>query len=379
MTDPATYEAQEEARAKIDAAAVAAEVGVLAVIAERLGKILPDSTQNDAADWANYDEQKLEAAMSKGRAMIDSAVDKVFKAMDKGNAAWADAYYKATGTIPRSNETDAVLLEGRKKAKGRVGQLCRTSVTGIVDESGAFAPLYEGYRAAVSRAVASMAMGEATYHQAVAQAVSGLSRHGLKVRYESGAVRELYAAVDTNVMDGYRTTMNAQRVAHGRAFGADGVEVSAHEPCAPDHLPYQGRRFPNREWESIQVSLGRPLVTGANCHHTTSPVIMGIGESAWADQLADMNRRSTEAVTFKGVSGRELTMTRYEATQYQRKIEREIRRSKMDSYLMDRANMGQQAAIAEQRAKSLNAYYRSMSAKTGLHTLEERTRLYVAR
>lgn len=379
MADPASFEAQEEARDKVDMAAVAAEAGVLAVIAQRLGRITPDSTQNDAADWAHYDERDTAEAMAKGRAMVDSAVSDVFSELGKGNDEWAEQFYSATGKA-RSNSADAALIDGRKAAKKRVGELCRTSVVGIVDDAGQYAPLFEGYRAVVSRSVAAMALGKAPYEQEVARAVRALSRHGVMVRYASGAVRELFAAVDTNVMDGYRVTMAAQRIEHGKAFGADGVEVSAHDNCAPDHLPFQGRRFSNEQWaHGAPSTLSRRLVTGANCHHTVSPVIIGIGESAWKDRLGEMNRRSEEAVTFKGAGGKDLTMTRYEATQYQRRIEREIRRSKMEANLMDKAGLPRDAAYADARAKSLTAYYRSMSAKTGLPMRPRRTKLYVAR
>ena len=117
---------------------------------------------------------------------------------------------------------------------------------------------------------------------------------------------------------------------------------------------------------------------GPNCRHSLSPVIMGIGESAWKDRLAEMNRRSTEQVTFKGLGGKDLTMTRYDATQYQRKVEREIRRAKMESLLSDKARLPMKAQAMDARAKDLTAYYRSMSRKTGLSMRPRRTKLYVS-
>ena len=40
---------------------------------------------------------------------------------------------------------------------------------------------------------------------------------------------------------------------HGQKFGADGVELSAHAICAPDHLAVQGRQFSNEEFDKMQI------------------------------------------------------------------------------------------------------------------------------
>ena len=64
-----------------------------------------------------------------------------------------------------------------------------------------------------------------------------------KVRYASGLTRRLDTAARQNVLDGFRALMQRTRDETGKAFGADGVEISAHMLCAEDHLPYQGRQF----------------------------------------------------------------------------------------------------------------------------------------
>ena len=37
----------------------------------------------------------------------------------------------------------------------------------------------------------------------------------------------------------------------GERFGADGVEISAHYPCAEDHVDIQGRQFSNEKFEKL--------------------------------------------------------------------------------------------------------------------------------
>ena len=91
------------------------------------------------------------------------------------------------------------------------------------------------------------------------------------------------------------------------------------------------------------------------------------------DQLQEIIDRSNEEVTFDGLSGRPMTMSRYEATQYQRKVEAAIRRDNMASTL---ANDAGATTDAGRRAKELTGYYKSMSKDVGLTTRIERTKAY---
>ena len=366
----------EEAENLIDKATVAAQMGVLAVIAERLGKI-GKAASYDVESWEVADFIAIESAVKRGRQLIDRAIAKAMDALDKANYEWASAYYRESGAA-ESAEASAVIVEGRKDIAKRANSLCRTSVMGIMDRHGNVVPLREGYREAVSRAVAAMRAGEAAYQTEIARTSGELARHGLRVRYESGYTRELYASVRTNVMDGYRTVMTAQRFAHAKAFGYDGVEVSAHFQCAPDHQPYQGQRYSLERWREIEGTLGRPLVTGANCRHTVSPVILAVGKPSYsAEEIKAMNSQSNETVRFRGVGGKAMEMSRYDATQYQRGIEREIRRSRADAYLLENEGLKGEAMAASRRADDCIAYYRSMSRQAGLTRRDERTRLYV--
>ena len=68
-----------------------------------------------------------------------------------------------------------------------------------------------------------------------------------------------------------------------------------------------------------------------------------------------------------------MTMSRYEATQYQRKVEAAIRRDNMASKL---ANDAGAITDAGRRAKELTSYYKSMSREVGLTTRIERTKVY---
>ena len=175
-------------------------------------------------------------------------------------------------------------------------------------------------------------------------------------------------------MGAFRKTMSDARWEMGRQFGADGVEVSAHGLCAPDHLPYQGRQMSMGQFEAANASLDRPLVDGANCRHTAYPIIMGVSKPAYDTEYLDMLREeSVREVTFTGLSGKELTMTRYEATQYQRGLETMIRKERLTASMMERAGLDPSSSKA--RIRELQSRYRAVSNECELVTRPELTKV----
>lgn len=379
MVDPATDEAQREAENEIEALAVAIEVAVLAVIARRLGAITKETTRTQLYSEMNKDLAEIDKIIQKGNNALQLKAKELMSRMANANDKWAEQYYKEMDVeqlLFRDNKAlSQALKNGTRGALEDIAAQCRTSVIGI-SNGHRIAPLKDAYEKIVNEAASSMAIGEATYQAAVNESVATLSDAGLKVVYESGETRELYAAVRTNVMDAYRTTMVEMRFIQGAEFGADGVEVSAHVPCAIDHEEFQGRRFSYRAFQNVQNSLGRPLVTGANCHHTTYPIILGVGKSQYSKADRErMIRQSNEKVTFIGLSGRELSMSRYNATQYQRGVESKIRKTKTQAELLKQANMPT-ADVYQEYASTLTSYYKSMSKAAGIGTRMERTKSF---
>lgn len=376
--DPASQQALNGAADSVESAATAVELAALGVVAAALGSITASTTYAKMRAQEARDLKAIEQALKRGNKLLKAQSGKLLDNMADATDDWAAKYYTAASKKQIKAAQNANIrptLDAGKKANDKViDSLCRTSVMQIVSPDGGLLPIAKAYRAHVDNAILAMSQGEQTYQTAIAKAVNDLASYGLRVRYESGATRELYAAVRTNVMDGYRVTMDGIRAAQGREFGADGVEVTAHGLCAPDHQPYQGKQYSKRDFDRLNASLDRPLVTGANCNHSTFPVILGVSSDKYTDdQLQDIIDRSNAEVTFNGLSGKQMTMSRYEATQYQRKVEAAIRRDNMASTL---ANDAGATTDASRRAKELTSYYKSMSKDIGLTTRIERTKAY---
>lgn len=377
MDDPASIESQEETEAGLDAILAGVSLAVMGVITERMRSV-EGLTLAEALTYYQEDIASMESMLAAGRSTTEAYTEQAYKNMAKGNEAWAKPYYKAANVeqipIMQSHTMSQKVLNGIASVNKVTGDMMKTSALGIIDSSGKITALPDYYRSALADAVNAIKLGEETYQKAIAKTATTLSKSGLRVQYPKRTM-ELNAAVRMNIMDNYRQTMSELRWMQGIEFGADGVEVSAHGLCAPDHQPYQGKQFTLKQFDKIQEDklAPRPLETGANCKHSVNPIILGISENVLSKKDVEaLNRQSNEDVTITGLGDRELTMSRYEATQYQRGIERNLRKVNERIYL----NPDDEAAKAAKKA--YNAVYRRVTKEAGLTTRMERTKAYIA-
>lgn len=226
------------------------------------------------------------------------------------------------------------------------------------------------YQGLVDRAVSAVQLGTESYQSAIRSVLRSTAWDGLcvvdgtrKVRYASGLTRRLDTAARQNVLDGFRALMQRTRDEAGKAFGADGVEISAHMLCAEDHLPYQGRQFSLEEFERLNQTLRRPIAKGIwNCSHVAEPIVLGISEPAYTEEeLAEYRRSSVEQVTIDGK-----TRSRYQWTQEQRRIETAIRREKDVAIAAKAAGDDVLRRQCQQRINDLRKRYDRISKGAGL-------------
>lgn len=379
--DPASTEFQLDAEDALTAALRAVETDVTAIVVDRLASLSPEDSLADALSNSPADLQRIERALARGADSVSAAAEALMDDMAAANEEWAAPLFEAAGAAYAAEPVAEIVASGKKDAVRAVRQRMDTSVVGLLTHDGVL-PIREAYASLVSRAAADMVLGSASCQDAVSYAVRKALTHlcdnGVRVMYASGATRDLATAVRTNVMGAYRKTMHDARWEMGRQFGADGVEVSAHGVCAPDHLPHQGRQFSLSQYEAVNASLSRPLVDGANCRHIAFPIPLGASKPAYdPDELDALMETSQREVTITGLSGDALTMTRYEATQYQRKIETMIRKERMTGAMLERA--GIDPAESKARVRALQARYRAVSKEADLVTRGELTRVRIPR
>ena len=240
-----------------------------------------------------------------------------------------------------------------------------------------FMPLRQVYKDVIDEAMYNAITDPNGYQVTMANAMkkladSGIKIHEEKIEYSSGYNRRIDTTVKQNILWVIRKASADTQDYIGEVLGTDGVEISAHEPCALDHLPYQGRQFYNKDFNEIQDSLPRQIgPNGYNCKHFIFNIFMGATKPNYTNrQLKQMEEESKRKIIFEGKE-----YTRYEATQKQRQIETEIRRQK-DRQIISKAsgNIGE-VEKAQNKISILTRKYKELSNIANLPTYAENMRV----
>ena len=283
-------------------------------------------------------------------------VARIFEAIAAENARFAEAYFgegMSTETLMQSVRAQLEVTAGE------MANLSRTTVESRV------------YRDVIDRGIQAAQAGVEDYRSAMRRALREASADGLRVKYASGLTRRLDSAVRMNVLDGIHALNQANMDAIGSAFGADGVEISAHPMCAEDHLPYQGKQYSNAAFAELQDSLLRPIGMW-NCRHIAYPILLGISPPAHsAQELEEYRRGSTEQIEIDGV-----THSRYDWTQVQRAIETAVRYKQDEITLAKAAGDDVLVRDARRKIRELDSYYSKISEAAGTPKRRERMGTY---
>lgn len=159
-----------------------------------------------------------------------------------------------------------------------------------------------------------------------------------------------------------------------RLYGANGVEISVHEFCAPDHKDIQGKQLTKAEYSIWQAAHAYPKrqIGHLNCHHFAFAIVLGISPPNYSQsELAEINARNDKGITYEGQH-----YTMYECTQIQRQLETAIRRYSDIKVMADSA--GDEKLVAEMQGKidKITRKYEDFSAKANLRVKSERLNMY---
>lgn len=326
-----------------------------------------------AVEYAAGDLRAIEAEIARITKQNVKDIDALFEEVAAENLDFASVYFVARDMDPIQNYAQVAALDSlvravKAQAMDGLTNISNTHMIGFKDKTG-FKPLRESYIRAIDRAIYFVQTGAVDYNTAIRETVRDMARSGLRVTFESGYSRRLDSQARMNILEGVRRLNGEMMRETGRRFGADGVEISAHALCAPDHIDIQGRQYRKAEWDRKNGGLQRPIGT-LNCHHFATPIIYGVSRPVYSEkELSEINRRSSETVEWKG---RE--MTRYEASQKQRQLETAIRYAKDERDAMTAAGDKLGAAQARKKSAALGREYKAFCEKTGLTPRLERTR-----
>lgn len=231
------------------------------------------------------------------------------------------------------------------------------------------------YQWALDNAVMQVQSGAINYNQAIKTAVKNLADSGLKVvDYESGHRDQIDVAARRAVMTGVNQICAKYTEQSAQYLETPYFEVSAHAGARDkpgpspwsSHKDWQGKVYSIRAgdiYPSIYEVCGLGAVDGlegANCRHRRNVWVEGVSERTYTDEQLE-HIDDDLGCEFDGK-----TYTAYEATQMQRRVEREVRKLKREKAAYKAAGLHEEEQSVNIRLRRLNAKYKAFSAEAGL-------------
>lgn len=180
---------------------------------------------------------------------------------------------------------------------------------------------------AMNKAYMEVSTGVKSYSQSILDTVKELSDKGAYITYPSGQHRSIESAVRMNILTSVNQTCGKLQEIRADEMGWDLMEITAHSGARPEHAEWQGKivsRSGRKGYLSLD-DIGYGEVTGfkgVNCRHDWYPYYAGSIRTYSNQELQELKN---EKVTYQ-----EKQISKYEATQIQRKMERTIRQDKKD-------------------------------------------------
>lgn len=318
-------------------------------------------------------ERQIADTVGKSETEVRNMLTQVAEVEYNGN----EGMYRATGTkwVPfaENAKAQALLSTAISTVNANVESAAGLSASisgtiGFINTAGKWEPMAKYYQDTVDYAIMQVRTGQTDFHSAMRKTVKNLADNGMcyyeadtgrkAVDYESGYVRRLDSSVRNAFMGGQQRMSREMAELQGRAFGADGMEVSWHSGARPTHVPMGGQQYTMRQFEHE----AKPLLEDFNCYHRAFPIVLGISKPAYTrEELAELNARDAEKRTFEGKE-----YNKYEALQMQRRFETAMRREKDRAICLKASGDKEAEKIAKAKVTALNQRYKEFSRSVGL-------------
>ena len=326
----------------------------------------------------DIDDLMAELSELSGKSIKD--IEEAFDLVAEENVEFAEVYAKAKNMEFVDYKDNDQLKRLVKAIAGETNatfkNISNAKMIGFVlkdaDGNKIFKNLKKTYNDLIDEAVFNVTTGTTDYQSAMRGVMkqladSGVKVHEEKIGYKSGYNRRIDSSVRQNVLTGVRQVNLEVQKQVGREYGANGIEISAHSPCAEDHLPIQGKQYSNAEFKKLNASLERPIGE-YNCRHFVFSIVLGVNQPSYTNKMLNkMNRESQSIIEYEGNK-----YTKYEATQVQRKLETAIRKEK-DRQIIARASGDKDGVgTAQSNITTLTDKYNDFSKNAGLDTYKNR-------
>lgn len=324
---------------------------------------------------------KIMEDLEKASQLSRKDLEELLEIAAEENIEFANVYYEAKGmdkiSYKDSKQFQDIVKSVEKTTQGVFTNLSSTTAIKLLKDNGEgyLKGIREAYEDVIDRCVLAVSTGQTNYQKAMYDTIKQLSSSGVKkVYYENEGkkpyARRLDSSVRQNILEGVRQVNIGIQEQVGKEFGADGVEVSHHVNCAPDHIHIDGQQFSKKQFERINNNLIRP-VASMNCRHFVFSIVLGVSSPLYTKKQLEEDRKNNE----KGFEYEGKKYTLYEGEQLQRRLETKIRQQK-DLQITSKASGNKEGVqTAQQNITSLTKKYKDFSEKAGLDTQMQRMRV----
>lgn len=315
----------------------------------------------------------------------DLQVDDIYNQAAQSDYIRNKAIYEASGRdyLPYEDNQwlQQVVEAARRQTKDTMRPLENiTHTTGFNVPMGGgkkvFTPLSEYMERSLDKAMMGITTGAKTYSQAIGDVIDEMTSSGVRVvDYASGKSDRIEVAARRAVMTGVAQMTDQVNEHNAQELGTNHWEVDWHLGARNtgtgyrNHQSWQGKVYDTEQMHTI-CGLGEMLgFAGINCYHIRFPFIPGVSKRKYTDEwLENQNREENRKKTYKG---REYDT--YGALQYQRKLERTIRKQRQDVALLEKGKADQDDITAAKcRLRLTNKTYVDFSKEMGLRQQNER-------
>lgn len=318
----------------------------------------------------------------------DLQIDDIYEQASRSDYVRNKAIYEEAGKDYQRYEDNQWLQQAVDAARRQTKDTLRpmeniTQTTGFNVPMGGgkkvFTPLSEYLERSLDKAMMGITTGAKTYSQAIGEVIDEMTNSGVRtVDYASNKSDRIEVAARRAVMTGVAQMTKQVSNKNAEELGTNHWEVDWHMGARNtgtgylNHQSWQGKVYSSEEMRTI-CGEGEMLgFAGINCYHIKFPFLPGISKRKYTDEwLAEQNRKENVKKSYRG---REYDT--YAALQYQRRLERTIRKQKQDIKLLKEAGVGQEdITMAKSRLRLTDKIYTDFSKQMKLP--EQRERLKV--
>jgi hypothetical protein len=322
-------------------------------------------------------EQKIAEILKKSNINIDSVFNEAAAtSLAQENEIYKTAGYKTIG-LKESKALLNYVSAAIKNTKGDIENI--TQSLGFAEMQNGhviYNDIAKFYQKELNLANFKVISGASDYSSAIKQAIRKIAESGVRyINYDNGYSVNVDTAVRRAVLTSVQQ-MNQDMTNHVMdellPANEQYAEVTAHANARPSHQVWQGRVFKvngsDKDYPNLAEATGLGSATGLlgiHCRHSYYAFIKDVSVRAYTDeQLKNIN---TPDFKYKGKS-----YDGYEATQYQRALENEIRKEKRDLLMYNETGLTDDAKASKSRINQLRKEYKDFSETSGISQKKNR-------